>query len=155
MDWIHTLFGFHGRINRKAFWFGIFAITAINVFFLSLISYLTWGDAFPIRYWSLENSSIIFVLVMSGEAILAWPWTALVIKRLNDCDYSRPAWAPIWSIYIVAWAWLFCWIKVLMGDWGVGNIAYIAAGAFIVLRLGVLRGSAGPNSHTEDALPSH
>src|SRR5579883_908815 len=97
MSWGDILFGFRGRIGRKTFWAGGIIISLAALGFNALLSYLATGDALSADVWnrSADKITLWLPLWLAYFAFLAWPASALAIKRLNDRD--RPSW--IWFAY--------------------------------------------------------
>jgi uncharacterized membrane protein YhaH (DUF805 family) len=158
MSWGEIFFGFHGRINRKTYWLASILVAIAGLLFNALLSYLATGDPIASEVWerAAEKSSIWTPVWLAYFAFLAWPSTALAVKRLHDRD--RPAW--IWYLYYSASLVLsLIPLKATAGGEMSESaqeflIPLVILGAYIFFELGVLRGTVGPNQHGEDTLPA-
>jgi uncharacterized membrane protein YhaH (DUF805 family) len=157
MSWSDVLFGFHGRITRKTYWLGAFVITIAGLAFNALLSYLATGSLFSPAVWErpADQISVWFPVWAAYLALLAWPATALGVKRLHD--RNRPAW--IWYIYYAGTI-----VLTLIPAKGVSGpsslffdaiLIFMAGfGLYLLFELGILRGTRGANQYGEDRLPA-
>src|SRR5512134_1628814 len=99
MDFMSIFTGFAGRINRAKWWLGsiVLAVAGMVLYFiLAAIFGVSAAMMDPARMASAMRTIAILQIIL--VAILAYPTTALMIKRLNDRD--RPSyfayifWAP-------------------------------------------------------------
>ncbi len=97
MSWAEVFFGFHGRINRRTFWSGWLVAGAGGLLLIALLSGLTTGDPVSPDIWRTPagKEGVWVPVWLVWLAFLAWPLSALAIKRLHDRD--RPAW--LWYAY--------------------------------------------------------
>ena len=97
-----TLFtSFQGRINRAKWWLGTIVMTVVTIV-VALIVYALMGASIMGTLESgltLEAVSSVARRVSIAQLItlvvVAYPVTALMVKRLNDRD--RPAFFPMFS----------------------------------------------------------
>lgn len=153
MDFRSLLIGFDGRINRARWWLGVLCL-ALAAIILTLILGALFGVG-------LLATALVNLVV---TAAIAWPATALMVKRLKDRD--RPLWlvAVFWVPPIITilgqltglayvpmeiegepmmvpntLGWIIAAISLVIGIWS-------------LVELGVLRGTDGPNRHGPDPL---
>src|SRR6185369_8742487 len=131
-----------GRIGRAQFWIG-FLVLAAAAIVLSLVVTLIFG---PLAF---ATKLVLFIV----ELILAYPCYALFAKRFQD--RGRPgnyAAIPV-GVYIVI---AFLTLLGLTGNVQPNALGVILGvidlivGIWILVDLGILRGSAGPNEYGPD-----
>ncbi len=157
MSWGEIFFGFHGRINRKTYWFGGVLVAIAGLSFASLLSYLATGDPASPDVWQrpADKAGLWAPVWLAYLVFLLWPSSALAIKRLHDRD--RPAW--LWYLYYGASIILtLAPIRSAAGAdanpaAGAAMLALIIFEVYIVFQLGVLRGTAGQNQFGGDTMP--
>jgi uncharacterized membrane protein YhaH (DUF805 family) len=157
MSWGGIFFGFRGRVNRRTYWFaGVVVVGIASLIFNALLAYLATGN--PIAFELLERPAdkigIWAPVWIAYFAFLAWPATAIAVKRLHD--RGRPAW--IWYVfYALSFIFALVPLKSTVGaETSPAQLLQIPLTIFsvyIVFELGVLRGTAGPNEHGADTLP--
>jgi uncharacterized membrane protein YhaH (DUF805 family) len=157
MGWGEVLFGFHGRINRLTYWGGSLAATAAGLAFAALLSWLATGDPLSPAVWQrpADQSGLWEPVWLSYFAFIAWPMSALSVKRLHDRDLPRWLW---YSYFAFSMAMALVPMKeTLDADTPAssGLLAAILTGfsIFMFVQLSVLRGTPGPNAHGPDTLP--
>ena len=156
--------GFAGRINRAKWWIGtiILAVVGIILYFILAAVFGMGAITDPAQVASMMRTIAILQIVLL--AILAYPTTALMMKRLNDRD--RPSyfayifWAP--TVLSVLGGLLGLTMTTMdMGgvavptQSGLGwilSIAGLAVGIWALIELGILKGTEGPNPHGPDPL---
>ncbi|MBT3070883.1 DUF805 domain-containing protein [Rhodomicrobium sp. Az07] len=157
MGWGEVLFGFHGRINRLTYWGGSLAVTAAGLAFAALLSWLATGDPLAPAVWQrpADQSGLWEPVWFSYFALIAWPMSALSVKRLHD--RALPRW--LWYSYF---AFSVAMALVPMTDTleagtpaSSGFLAAVLTGfsIFMFVQLSVLRGTPGPNPNGPDTLP--
>jgi uncharacterized membrane protein YhaH (DUF805 family) len=156
--------GFAGRINRAKWWLGtviLIVIGAVLYFILAAIFGLG-AVTDPAQIASMMRTIAILQIVLL--AILAYPTTALMMKRLNDRD--RPSyfayifWAPTVLSVLGGLLGLTMTTTDMGGvaiptQSGLGWILTIASavvGIWALIELGILKGTDGPNQHGPDPL---
>ena len=158
MNFSQMFFSFDGRINRAKWWLAslILAVVAIVVVFLAMMLLGGWMTA-----RATTGGAIAMVVV---TVIMAYPATAIMIKRLNDRD--RPSWmaAVFWAPSVLSLlGGLFGLTETVREMGGVQmpaptplgwiiSIAGFIIGIWALIELGILRGTAGPNQHGPDPL---
>jgi uncharacterized membrane protein YhaH (DUF805 family) len=158
MSWGEVLFGFHGRINRRTFWSGWLLVSIGGLLLIALLSDLATGDPVSPDIWRTPagKEGVWVPVWLAWLAFLAWPLSALAIKRLHDRD--RPAW--LWYAYYgITILFSLPPLKNTTGaDLGpAGSAAMMALlmfGIYVFFELAVLRGTPGANAHGGDTLPA-
>jgi uncharacterized membrane protein YhaH (DUF805 family) len=159
------LTSFDGRINRAKWWLGslIVAVAAIVLYLiLAAIFGLLSIPTDPAQIASMMRTGAIVQLLL--VIIIAYPTTALMIKRLNDRDRPRYFayifWAPS-ILSLVGGVLGITQTTVDMGGIpmptpnGLGYVLLVASfvvGIWALIELGILKGTEGPNQHGPDPL---
>jgi uncharacterized membrane protein YhaH (DUF805 family) len=158
MSWGEVFFSFEGRINRKVYWIASILVAIAGLIFNALLTYLATGRPFASEVWDRPaDKMIIWVPVwIAYFAFLAWPSSALAVKRLHD--RNRPA--SIWYIYYAASV-LLSLVPARPTANGepseLGPLLLLPLAIFSIymfFELGVRRGTAGPNQYGDDTLPA-
>lgn len=152
-------FSLDGRIPRLTYWLATLPLCPLMlVLWLGLTAALI-GDPFSTAIWAeilAERSKLSMVSI--GVFILSfWPGFAVSAKRLRDRD--RPIW--IYPAYMVLA--VLPDIVVLSGYAGpeektsllviAALLVVLVASLLLIVELGFLRGTPGPNRHGPDPLP--
>ncbi len=164
-SWLHTLFGWKGRLSRSWFWTGIGASLALLLaLFILFISYftielyrldITMMELASEKYWNklAMNSTFlkaVWIYLAASLFLLLYNLLALLWKRLHDQNRSG--------------LWLFAPLLLSM----IAFVAYILDASTIVLvtlltlalliliwllaETLFLRGTSGPNKYGPDPL---
>lgn len=169
MDFKYLLTSFQGRIGRQQWWMGtivMIAVALILYFVLMPILGMSMMMGFdpaggPGAMMGMMRRVAFGQLIMT--AILAYPATALMKKRLNDRD------RPDWYLYVF---WAPTVVNLLLGltglsftttDSGGGmmmprpsslsmivGLASLVIGLWALVELGFFKGTSGPNQHGPD-----
>ncbi len=158
MSWAEVFFGFHGRINRKTFWAGWLSLSVAGALLIAFLAALATGDPLSPDIWRTPagKEGTWVPVWFAWLAFLAWPLSALAIKRLHDRD--RPAW--LWyAYYCITIVFSMPPFKNMTGAelGAAGSTAMIALlffGIYVFFELAVLRGMPGANAHGGDTLPA-
>jgi uncharacterized membrane protein YhaH (DUF805 family) len=156
--------GFAGRINRAKWWLGtvILIVVGVILYFILAAIFGVGMVTDPAQIASMMRTIAILQIVLL--AILAYPTTALMMKRLNDRD--RPSyfayifWAPTVLSVLGGLLGLTMTTTDMGGvaiptQSGLGWILTIASaiiGIWALIELGILKGTDGPNQHGPDPL---
>ncbi|MFZ5676667.1 MAG: DUF805 domain-containing protein [Pseudomonadota bacterium] len=143
------LTGFDGRINRAKWWLGTLILIVV-----AIVLYLILG--------SIIGSPGLLQFILS--LILAYPTTALMVKRLHDRDrpgfFTYIFWAPT-VLSVLGGLLGLTMTTVDMGGVAMpqmttlGTIIALAGlpiGIWALIELGILKGTEGPNQHGPDPL---
>ena len=153
------LFGFKGRIRRRDWWLWSIAVGVCQVLIIEIANLLLFGpthsllggtgQAAPQRAADVGAQTVLWVSAL----VFLWPWLALSMKRAHD----RNAWgvAVVVCTLIATFRMpasfyadigarldegLLSWAPVM-----VTAIALLAAQMFLLITLGFLDGTKGPN----------
>jgi uncharacterized membrane protein YhaH (DUF805 family) len=161
---------FEGRISRSKWWLGTIVMTVVTIV-VAIIVYALMGASIMGTLESgltLEMVSSVARKVSIAQlltlVIVAYPVTALMVKRLNDRD--RPNYLPyvFWLpavLTILAGLAGLTWTVVDVGGTLVASQSGIATalsllslviGIWALIELGILKGTSGPNQHGPDPL---
>ena len=162
---------FQGRINRAKWWLGsiiMIVVAAIvgwiagSVIGASIFSMAAEGGITAENIGSITRKLSISQLIT--VAIIAYPVTALMTKRLNDRD------RPNYLVYVF---WLPTVLTILAGLAGLSmtvadvngvmmptqsslgmilGLLSLVIGIWALVELGILKGTPGPNQHGPDPL---
>ena len=159
MDLSHILFSFEGRINRAKWWLAVLVL-AVAAVILTFAAYAVLGVRWQTA--ALTTSGTVASIIIT--ALIAYPATAAMLKRLNDRD--RPSWlvGVFWAPTVLALLGQLLGLTMTVQDvagipvpaptalgWLL-NIASLGVGIWALIELGILRGTEGPNSHGPDPL---
>lgn len=141
LDWKWVLTSFEGRLNRKPYWMAVLTVLVLTVavFVVSL-------GILP----QIIGMPLIVVAVIAGMFINL----AISVKRLHDRDKSAH------------WLWVFIGVPFLLGLIGgfleasgtgagfalVLNLIGTGISLWMLVELGFLRGTDGPNRFGHDPL---
>jgi uncharacterized membrane protein YhaH (DUF805 family) len=134
-----------GRIGRGQFWLGILGIAVVAIV-CSLIVALIFGPL------SFTAEVIVFIM----ELILAYPAYCILAKRFQD--RGRPGWLGAIGIGVP----IFIAFLALLGVTGseeqpnllgqVLSFVDLVIGFWLLIDLGILRGTVGPNQYGPDPI---
>lgn len=156
MDFKALYTTFDGRISRKPYWIGTLLLVGV-------ILIVWWGIAiFVSPFGTSIKSQAVLQLVFT--AIIIYPLTAVMVKRLHD--RNRPSilaavyWAPSFAQIIGDLLGITGGMSTLNGTpvylpntlgWIILAITMII-GIWALIELGFLRGTDGPNDYGPDPL---
>ena len=132
MDWKYLFTSFEGRINRKPFWLSLLVLAIIE-WILMIILGMALGTSMmggidPNMPPDVAASMAMKAMIPLWIVILVflYPSLAIYTKRLHDRGKS-------------GWWTLICLVPVIGGIW-------------LLVELGFLRGTEGPNQYGSDPL---
>ena len=152
MDWKSLFLSFDGRIGRKAYWIGTFALVAL---ILSLHQSAIELFSLPVESMFEQNPVNSAVSIAISLATL-WPSLAVLVKRLHDRNWSGWWAAPL---YVFTLGFDAADLAGLTGTleepslagkillWSLGLIALV-----YLVELGFRKGTPGPNRFGPDPL---
>lgn len=105
-DFPWLLFSFEGRIPRRAYWGGVFLVTALAVAFIVGVAVLV-----P------DSQSILDVLGVLIYIAVLWSNVALQVKRWHDLGRSG-AWVLVNLVAVVGGFYSLLWCGFVRGDAG-------------------------------------
>jgi uncharacterized membrane protein YhaH (DUF805 family) len=143
----HLYLTTEGRIGRQSFWIGAIALAIVSVVIAVII-----GSIFG--WLSFATRLINFIV----QLVLAYPAYALLAKRFQDRDKPGTTFAPIVIGLNILYALLA--LIGLIGAEGASSIVgmlfglvMLAIGIWILIELGILRGTVGDNAYGPDPVP--
>ena len=163
--------GFDGRIGRQTWWIGTLIMIAV-----SIVLYFVLGTVMGSGLSSVDPQAVLEPGYLEGYmrkmalsqliilAIVAYPVTALMAKRLNDRD--RPSWFKwlFWAPTALNLILTFAGLTMTTTDMGgvtvpmptmlssILGVANAIIGIWALIELGILKGTTGPNRHGPDPL---
>jgi uncharacterized membrane protein YhaH (DUF805 family) len=165
MDWawlIWLLFSFKGRIQRLYWWLTSLVVGAVAGMVSSTIASVaqSFGFGFIDPDTNAFELSVPLSVLLSVVGVLnVWVNYALSAKRLHD--RNRSGWwllAPTVTL-VIAIAFAFVTLsrpEGQRGPWNTIGIIFVlvtfALGVWLVLEIGFLRGTQGPNRYGPDPL---
>lgn len=135
MDFKNLLLSFDGRINRQPFWIGLIVLWIVQMIAYFILM-MIFGANMPATDPNMtpEQAAAAAQQAMSGVMIpliilmllFIWPSLALYAKRWHDRNKS--------------------------GWWTLIGLVPIIGGFWLLIELGFLRGTEGPNNYGPDPL---
>jgi uncharacterized membrane protein YhaH (DUF805 family) len=140
-DW-RNYFSFNGRLNRRPYW--LMSLVIVGVTFVGYIIVAMFAALLTI-FWVLAAPLVIGFL---------WAGMSIAVRRLHDRNKS--AW---WLLLYQGLPLLLGIVEGLMGVSGGGSgpanlleFVGFCLSMWVLVDLGILRGSAGPNKFGDDPL---
>ena len=134
---IRLFFSFRGRINRGKYWL-VVGVCMLGSILIALGFVFFELDSFGILLGFLASALLLISAMASG------------VKRLHDRDKS--GW---WLLFYWAGSGIFQGVGDALGGEGFAIVWYIASALVsisMLVDLGILRGTAGPNHYGADPL---
>jgi len=156
-----VLFGFRGRLRRRDWWLWSIGLGVTQILTAEIVNLVLFGPTHSLlggtgqaaaqRATDTGPVAVLWVITLA----FLWPWLALSVKRAHDRD-GRGVVAAICLLiatirlppdfYADAGAkldaGLWSWLPMTLAAFGL-----IAAQAYLVVTLGVLDGTKGPNRY--------
>lgn len=134
VDFGSLLFSFNGRINRGKYWLAAVVYLSVMIAIVALGFLLGFGMLF------FAITGIFYVvMIISGIAV--------GIKRLHDRDKS--GW---WLLLFYLLPAVLSGIGTATGMETIFSLASLAVSIWMIVELGFLRGTSGPNQYGPDPL---
>jgi uncharacterized membrane protein YhaH (DUF805 family) len=150
--------GMDGRINRQAWWIGV-VILIIVAIVLNFILGAVMGGGMPSLEQMMDPAFMAGYTQKAGwqgliiGLITAYPYIALSVKRRHDRNNNGYD-----AIGLIAFSLLFSLIQalgMLSATGGIGmvvSIIFLIYAIYMLVQLGFLKGTAGPNNYGPDPL---
>jgi uncharacterized membrane protein YhaH (DUF805 family) len=151
--------GFEGRLNRRPWWIGVIILIVVG-FILSWILGLIFGTGMMIDpAIATDPTAMSAYLQKAGwvglitSIVLAYPYLAITVKRRHDRNNNGYdamgliAFSIIWNLLTA--------LGVVSSVSGVGQAVSVIIGIYaiyILVVVGFLKGTAGPNTYGPDPL---
>jgi uncharacterized membrane protein YhaH (DUF805 family) len=132
MDWKYLFTSFEGRINRKPFWLSVLALIVVE-WILMLVLGVVLGTSMmagvdpnmaPDQAAAMATKGMIPIVIVS--LVFLYPALAIYAKRWHDRGKS--------------------------GWWTLIGLVPVIGGIWLLVELGFLRGTEGPNQYGNDPL---
>lgn len=142
MDWRYLFLSFEGRISRKYFWLGNIGMGIALILIININLWL--------------NETLGLALIIVAYLISLYPTAALMVKRLHD--RNRTGW---WAALVMGLGIAFNILQFagLAGQPEQPNmldvVVFVASAIvtiWLVIELGFLKGTQGPNRFGPDPL---
>jgi uncharacterized membrane protein YhaH (DUF805 family) len=132
MDWKYLLTSFEGRINRQPFWLSLLALLVIEWVVMLIVSMVLGTSMMgsidpnmaPDAAAAMATKAMIPIIIIS--LLFLYPALAIYTKRWHDRDKS-------------GWWTLIAFVPIIGGIW-------------LLVELGFLRGTDGPNRFGDNPL---
>ena len=143
IDVAYLLLSLRGRISRSRFWIGTLILAAVSF----AATYLVLAAV------GISNRAVLLSMLVAFA--LAYPSYAVMAKRFQD--RGKPGWTALIAIVPVYAINLLQTFHVIdpyapTPLYHVLNLAAIGIGLWILLELGFLKGTSGPNRYGADPL---
>jgi uncharacterized membrane protein YhaH (DUF805 family) len=150
--------GMDGRINRQAWWIGV-VILIIVAIVLNFILGAVMGGGMPSLEQMMDPAFMASYAQKAGwqsliiGLITAYPYIALSVKRRHDRNNNGYD-----AIGLIAFSLLWSLIQalgLLNATGGIGmvvSIIFLIYAIYMLVQLGFLKGTAGPNNYGPDPL---
>ena len=151
------LYAYSGRINRAKWWAMVALVIVVWIVLETAIAVLIGVKLQDFVEPTVASNRLLSIASLAANAIMLWPWIAVCAKRLQD--RNRPGWIII-PLALVSFAADALIIAGFGGPVdGVSIPVGIAYGLqllvtiYLVVELGILRGTKGPNRYGDDPIP--
>jgi uncharacterized membrane protein YhaH (DUF805 family) len=146
MDWTFLFFSLDGRINRAKYWIGSLLIGAAGIVAMLLI------------VWAVGLSDPAVKLAIAVALALMYPTYAVMAKRFQD--RNRPGTLALFGIVPLI-------LSNLLYTFGIFDpanptplsqifdLALVGISIWLLIDLGILKGTQGPNRYGADPLGRH
>ena len=152
---IGNLTGFEGRISRQAWWIGVIVLIVVAIVLNFIVGAIMGGGGIMTLAQALDPAVLQRAawqnLIIS--AIITYPYLALSFKRRHDRNnngYDAAALiilSLLWSLVTALG------IVTPVGTVGmVVGLIFLVLGIYVLVQLGFLKGTAGPNQYGPDPL---
>ena len=151
------LYAYGGRINRAKWWAMVAIIIVIWIVLETAIAVLLGVKLQDVLEPTVTSNRLLSIASLAGNAIVLWPWIAVGAKRLHD--RARPGWIiiPLALLSFAADALIVAGFGGPVDGFSVPVIvAYglqLLVTIYLVVELGILRGTKGPNRYGDDPIP--
>ena len=162
MSLTQLLFSFKGRIRRLHWWVASLAAGGVAAIAMAILEAAARASGHAIidpETQQFEPTGL-FGLAMSAVGLVnMWIGFALSVKRLDDRD--RSGWWLVWQLLIVVLATILIVVAIAVpkeqgGLWyalaGAASLAALAISLWLIVQIGFLKGTQGPNRFGPDPL---
>ena len=154
-NFIGNFVGFDGRLNRQAWWLSVIALIVVAVV-LSWIIGLVMGTGGMLTLEQAMDPAFLQKAAWQGlivSIITAYPYLAISVKRRHDRNnngYDAIALIVVGILYNLLQA---LGIITMGGPFQmIFGLVFLVLGIWVLVNLGFLKGTAGPNNYGPDPL---
>lgn len=150
--------GMDGRLNRQPWWIGMIILGVVQFIVLWIVGLIIPGGAVTIGAdGTVDPNAIVGTLQRSGwiglviALIFAYPFLALAVKRRHDRNstgYDAYGFLAVELIYYIVMG-LGLTLNIVGSIIG---LIFLVYGLYMLVVLGFLKGTAGPNNYGADPL---
>jgi uncharacterized membrane protein YhaH (DUF805 family) len=150
--------GMDGRINRQSWWIGVVVLIVVAIV-LNLIIGAIFGGAMPSLEQLMDPAFMAAYAQKQGwigliiGLITAYPYIAISVKRRHDRDNNGYDAIGL-IVFSLLWS-LIQALGVMTASAGIGmviSIVFLIYAVYMLVQLGFLKGTAGPNAYGPDPL---
>lgn len=134
MNWGALLFSYQGRINRAKYWLAALAYLIVTMIIVAC--------AFMVPLVGMVVAVVGYIGILVSSVMVG-------IKRLHDRDKS--GW---WLLVFIGGPVLLSAFSLLVDDNWLVSLASTAIAIWMIVELGCLRGTVGPNQYGPDPVPA-
>jgi uncharacterized membrane protein YhaH (DUF805 family) len=149
MNLTTLLFSFQGRVNRAKYW--LVALIYLAVFIVCFIlTFIGLGISSVISSTGALISYLLVAILVIVSLLAIWSSIAVGIKRLHDRDQSGWWMLVFWGVSTIVS--LLQETAAMPSSKLILGIGSLAVTVWIIIELGCLRGTRGPNRFGADPL---
>ena len=150
--------GMDGRLNRQAWWIGVVLLVVVAVV-LNLVLGAIFGGGMPSLDQMMDPAVMAAFAQKQGwisliiGLVTAYPYIALSVKRRHDRDNNGYdaigliVFSLVWSL-VQALGFVGSTNPIYM----IVSVIFLIYAIYVLVQLGFLKGTAGPNSYGPDPL---
>jgi uncharacterized membrane protein YhaH (DUF805 family) len=150
--------GMDGRINRQAWWIGVVVLIVVAIILNFILGAIMGGGMPSLDQLQDPNAMIAFAQKQGWISLIiglitAYPYIALSVKRRHDRNNNGYD-AMGLIVFSLLWS-LIQALGLLVSTTGIGmviSIVFLIYAIYVLVQLGFLKGTAGPNNYGPDPL---
>ena len=146
MNLAMLLFSFQGRLNRAKYWSAALIYLAVSIVCFVIVP----GISSAISSTGVLNSYLLVAIFVIVGLLMIWSSIAVGIKRLHDRDQSGWWMLVFWGVNTIVS--LLQKAAATPSSKIILDIGSLAVTVWVIVELGCLRGTQGPNRFGSDPL---
>ena len=146
MNLAMLLFSFQGRLNRAKYWSAALIYLAVSI----VCFVIRPGISSAISSTGVLNSYLLVAIFVIVGLLMIWSSIAVGIKRLHDRDQSGWWMLVFWGVNTIVS--LLQKAAATPSSKIILDIGSLAVTVWVIVELGCLRGTQGPNRFGSDPL---
>jgi uncharacterized membrane protein YhaH (DUF805 family) len=154
-NFIGNFIGFDGRLNRQAWWLSVIALIVVAIV-INFILGAVMGTGMMMSPSDLMQPGTLQKLSLQGlivSLITTYPYLAISVKRRHDRNnngYDAVALIILGLVYNLLGA---IGLVSMGGTFQmIFGLVFLVLGIYVLVQLGFLKGTAGPNNYGPDPL---